>query len=143
MRPKSQPSSLNPNPEASLKVEAEILALMLISQPPSYDLGLEARIWALRLGFGPQDWDFGLETGIWASGLGFERRSKEKEKEEEKIPHMCGSIGHRTLRGRCPKRGHKKKRNWRSESKEIPKGIRKGKSRGRHVISQFTMMTFG
>ena len=26
---------------------------------------------------------------------------KEKE-EEEKIPHMCESIGHRPLRGRCP-----------------------------------------
>ena len=26
-----------------------------------------------------------------------------KEKEKEKISHMCESIGHRPLRGRCPK----------------------------------------
>ena len=33
-----------------------------------------------------------------------EEKEKEKEKEEkkEKIPHMCESIGHRPLRGRCP-----------------------------------------
>ena len=28
--------------------------------------------------------------------------SYQEEKEEEKIPHMCESIGHRPLRGRCP-----------------------------------------
>ena len=38
----------------------------------------------------------GLEVG----GKG---DTKEKKKEEEKIPHMCESIGHRPLRGRCPK----------------------------------------
>ena len=69
-------------------------------------MGLEARIWASGLGFGPQDWDLGLETGIWASRLGFEGGgTKKKEKEKEKTPHMCESIGHRPLRGRCPKRG--------------------------------------
>ena len=73
-------------------------------------MGLEARIWALRLGFGPQDWDLGLETGIWASRLGFEgggteEEEEEEKKEEEKIPHMCEGIGHRPLRGRCPKKG--------------------------------------
>ena len=26
-----------------------------------------------------------------------------KKEKEEKIPHMCESIGHRPLRGRCPK----------------------------------------
>ena len=63
-------------------------------------MGLEARIWALRLGFGPRDWDLGLETGIWASRLGFEGGgTEEEEKEKEKIPHMCESIGHRPLRG--------------------------------------------
>ena len=31
-----------------------------------------------------------------------EKEEKEKKK-EEKIPHMCESIGHRPLRGRCPK----------------------------------------
>ena len=50
----------------------------------------------------------GLETGIWASRLGFEggggtEKKEEKEEEKEKIPHMCESIGHRPLRGRCPK----------------------------------------
>ena len=68
-------------------------------------MGFEARIWASRLEFGPRDWDFGLETGIWASRLGFEGGGTEKmeeEEEKEKIPHMCESIGHRPLRGRCP-----------------------------------------
>ena len=27
---------------------------------------------------------------------------EEKEEKEEKIPHMCESIGHRPLQGRCP-----------------------------------------
>ena len=29
---------------------------------------------------------------------------KKMEEEKEKIPHMCESIGHRPLRGRCPKK---------------------------------------
>ena len=41
----------------------------------------------------------GLEVG----GRGGTKKEKE-EKKEEKIPHMCESIGHRPLRGRCPKR---------------------------------------
>ena len=47
----------------------------------------------------------GLKTGIWASRLGFEGGAKkeEEEEEEEKIPHMFESIGHRSLRSRCPK----------------------------------------
>ena len=36
--------------------------------------------------------------GLEAGGGG-----AEKEKKEEKIPHTCESIGHRPLRGRCPK----------------------------------------
>ena len=50
----------------------------------------------------------GLKVGIWASRLGFEGGTEEEEKEKkekekkEKIPHMCESIGHRPLRGRCP-----------------------------------------
>ena len=28
---------------------------------------------------------------------------KKEEEEKEKIPHVCESIGHRPLRGRCPK----------------------------------------
>ena len=35
-----------------------------------------------------------------ASWGGTEKEEKEKE---EKIPHTCESIGHRPLRGRCPK----------------------------------------
>ena len=40
-------------------------------------------------------------------------KEEKKEKEEEKISHMCESIGHRPLRGRCPKRRkeERKKRN--------------------------------
>ena len=56
---------------------------------------LETGIWALGLGFGPQGWDIGLEAEIWAWRWG-------RETKKEKIP-LCESIGHRTLRGRCPK----------------------------------------
>ena len=45
----------------------------------------------------------GLEAEIWASRLGEGGAEEEKEKKEEKIPHMCESIGHRPLWGRCPK----------------------------------------
>ena len=41
----------------------------------------------------------GLEVG----GGGTEEEEKEEEKEKEKIP-LCESMGHRTLRGRCPKK---------------------------------------
>ena len=43
--------------------------------------------------------------GLEAGGRGGTEKEKEKKekKEEEKIPHMCESIGHRPLRGRCPK----------------------------------------
>ena len=64
-------------------------------------MGLADRIWATRLGFGSRDWDLGLETGGGTDGR-TEEKGKE-EKEEEKIPHMCESIGHWPLRGRCPK----------------------------------------
>ena len=37
-----------------------------------------------------------------------EKEEEEKEKEEEKIP-LCESIGHRPLRGRCPKSKERKK----------------------------------
>ena len=66
-------------------------------------MGLEARIWASRLEFRPQDLDFCLETGIWAARLEFEGGGTEEKMEKEKIPHMCESIGHRPLQGRCPK----------------------------------------
>ena len=35
--------------------------------------------------------------------VGGEGEEKEEKEEEEKIP-LCESIGHRPLRGRCPKR---------------------------------------
>ena len=31
------------------------------------------------------------------------KEEKKKEKKKEKTPHMCESIGHWPLRGRCPK----------------------------------------
>ena len=66
-------------------------------------MGLEGGIWASRLGFGPGGWDMGLQAEIWARRLGEGgTKEEEKKKEEEKIPHMCESIGHRPLRGRCP-----------------------------------------
>ena len=71
--------------------------------------GLLAGIWILRLKYGPQGWDLGLKAGIWASRLRYGpsawRRggTKKEEEKDEKIP-LCESIGHRPLRGRCPKR---------------------------------------
>ena len=73
--------------------------------PWGWNLGLEVGIWSSRLGFGPQGRDMGLEAEIWAwrmGGRGEGTKKKEKE-EEEKIPHMCGSIGHKPLWGRCLK----------------------------------------
>ena len=73
-------------------------------RPWGWDLGLEVGIWASRQGFGPQGWDMGLEAEIWAWRLGEGGTKKEEKEKEEKIPHMCESIGHRPLWGRCPKR---------------------------------------
>ena len=69
----------------------------------------------------------GLKTGIWVSRPKFRLRdwdlrggTKKYEKEkEEKIPHMCESIGYRPLRGRCPKGEKKDKNNLMSEIKRI------------------------
>ena len=73
-------------------------------------MGLETGIWASRLGFRGgrrRRRRRGLETGILASRLGFEGGTEEEkeneEEEEEKIPHLCESIGHPPLRGRFPK----------------------------------------
>ena len=41
--------------------------------------------------------------GLEAGGRGGAEEEEEEEEEKEKIPHMCGSIGHRPLWGRCPK----------------------------------------
>ena len=84
----------------------------------NWDLGLKAGIWASRMGFWPQEWDLGLKDRIWTLRLVFGPQSniwvrggmekEKKEKKEEKISHMCESIGHRPLRCRCPKRKKKK-----------------------------------
>ena len=52
-------------------------------------MGPEAGILALRLGLGPQGWDW--------------KEAQEEEEKKKKIPHVCESIGHRALWGRCPK----------------------------------------
>ena len=46
---------------------------------------------------------FKAEIWAWRWGGGVMEKEEDKEKgEEEKIP-LCESIGHRLLRGRCPK----------------------------------------
>ena len=40
--------------------------------------------------------------GLVAGGRGGAEEKEEEEKKKEKIPHMCESIGHRPLWGRCP-----------------------------------------
>ena len=42
--------------------------------------------------------------GLEVEGMGCAEKEEKEEKveEEEKIPHMCESIGHQLLRGRCP-----------------------------------------
>ena len=42
----------------------------------------------------------GLKAEIWGWRLG---EGGTKKEEKEKIPHLCESIGHRPLQGRCPK----------------------------------------
>ena len=46
----------------------------------------------------------GAQAEIWAWRLGEGGAEEKEEEEKEKTPHMCESIGHRPLRGRCPKR---------------------------------------
>ena len=82
----------------------------IFSVPPPSNPSLEAQIPVSRPkshfrgpnsyheGFGPQGWDLGLETRIWASRL----EGVGTEEGEKSIRHMCESIGHRPLRGRCP-----------------------------------------
>ena len=55
-------------------------------------MGLKTGIWASKLEFGPRDWD--LRGGV---------EKEEEEEKEEKIPHMCESLGHQPPQGRCPK----------------------------------------
>ena len=83
---------------------AEIWTPWLGIGPQGWHMGLQARILAFRLGFGPQGWDIGLKTGMWASRLEFGPQDWDLRggAEEEKIPHMCESTGHRPLWGHCP-----------------------------------------
>ena len=86
---------------------AALLPLQLQAQPTQprgWDLGLLAGIWVSGLEFGPQSWG-----GVWTDGRFdippkfYLPKKEEKEENKEKIPHMCESIDHRPLRGRCPK----------------------------------------
>ena len=73
---------------------AEIGTFRQVLEPRGYDWSLRAGIGALRLKFRLRSQRGGMEE------------KKEKEKEEEKFPHMCESIGHRPLRGGCPSDYH-------------------------------------
>ena len=61
----------------------------------------------------------GLEVG------GGTKKKKEEEEEKEKIP-LCESIGHRPLRGRCPKAGKNGKKNKKTMQESM--GVRGGTS---------------
>ena len=93
--PASRPISQPGGPYSSLEAQIPVL------RPKS----LETGIWALGLGFRPRGWDMGLQAEIWAwrQGEGGTEKKEEEEEKEEKIAHMYESIGHRPLRGRCPK----------------------------------------
>ena len=52
-------------------------------------MSLEAGFWALRL-------------EVRGGGLEEEKEKEKEKKEKEKVP-LCESIGHWSLRGRCPK----------------------------------------
>ena len=79
-------------------------------------------------------------AGIWASGLDFvpnlanliiyiqilvSRPRVDTNREKERIPHMYESIGHRLLRGRCPKRGLPTNRRMDGQS-EVWNGVLSG-----------------
>ena len=63
--------------------------------------------------------------GLEAGGRG---GTEEKEK-EEKIPHMCESIGHRPLRGRCPKRGPTDRPNGQTTEGPKQRGVQSWSTR--------------
>ena len=55
-----------------------------------------------------EGWNLSFEARFWASRLdlrleGVDGGEEEEEGGEGKISPMCESIGHRPLRGRCPK----------------------------------------
>ena len=57
-----------------------------------------------------------LEFKPRESRLGFEGGTEKKMEEKEKIPHKCESIGHRPLRGRCPKA---RKEEWKTRKRKV------------------------
>ena len=65
-----------------------------------WDLSFEAGIWALRLGFEPWGLDLSLKARIWTSRGGWVQRRRRRRRRNFCI---CESIGHRPLRGCCPK----------------------------------------
>ena len=63
------------------------------------------RGWTEEKELGPDGQILSLEAGFWALRLEGSRgwtEEREKEKKKEKFL-LCESIGHRPLRGRCPK----------------------------------------
>ena len=56
------------------------------------------------------------------------KEKKEKKEEKEKVSHMCESIGHRPLRGRCPKAG--------AVMQKMPKNAKKARKEGRKVVKE-------
>ena len=87
-----------------------IWALRLGFRPGSLDLGLEAEILALRLKFETGGWVWVSRLGFGPQGCFFGQKVK-KVKKEEKFP-LYESIGHRPLRGRCPKSNMKSLLDW-------------------------------
>ena len=84
-------------------------------------MSLKAKFWASRLEFelggwvlSFEGWNLSFEARFWASRLDLRLEGVDGEEEggeeegEGKISPMCESIGHRPLRGRCPK-GEKRK----------------------------------
>ena len=65
-------------------------------------MGFKAGIWASRLGFGPRGWDLGLEADFGREGQGGDGGGGEEGVGENFS--LCENIGHRPLRGRCPKK---------------------------------------
>ena len=59
--------------------------------------------------------------GLEAGGRG---GTEEEKKKEEKIPHMCESIGHRPLRGRCPKKKKREKEEQQGKEQDRIHGYR-------------------
>ena len=68
-------------------------------------MGLEARIWASRL-------EYELQRGVDGEEGGGGEGGKE-------ISPMCKSIGHRPLRGRCPKKEREVRKQERKEKRKV------------------------